>query len=76
MTMILALVLPISLVCMALSVISIDFMRIYSVMHNSTARAIANKTARESRASGHGGHTSWGGGGGGFSGGGFGGGVR
>jgi len=49
---------------------------IYSVMHNSTARAIANKTARESRASGHGGHTSWGGGGGGFSGGGFGGGVR
>jgi len=49
---------------------------IYSTMHNSTARAISNKAAREARASGRGGHTSWGGGGGGFSGGGFGGGVR
>ena len=49
---------------------------IYSTMHNSTARAIANKAAREARASGGGGRTSWGGGGGGFSGGGFGGGVR
>ena len=49
---------------------------IYSTMHNSTARAVANKAAREARASGGGGHTSWGGGGGGFSGGGFGGGVR
>lgn len=49
---------------------------IYSAMHSSTSRAVANKAARESRASGHGGHSSWGGGGGGFSGGGFGGGVR
>ena len=49
---------------------------IYSTMHNSTARAISNKAAREARASGRGGHSSWGGGGGGFSGGGFGGGVR
>ena len=48
---------------------------IYSAMHSSTSRAVANKAARESRASGHGGHSSWGGGGG-FSGGGFGGGVR
>jgi uncharacterized membrane protein YgcG len=49
---------------------------IYSTMHSSTSRAVANKAARESRASGHGGHSSWSGGGGGFSGGGFGGGVR
>ena len=49
---------------------------IYSTMHNSTSRAVANKAAREARASGRGGHSSWGGGGGGFSGGGFGGGVR
>ena len=49
---------------------------IYSTMHSSTARAVANKAAREARASGGGGRTSWGGGGGGFSGGGFGGGVR
>ncbi len=48
---------------------------IYSTMHNSTSRATANKAAREARASGRGGHSSWGGGGG-FSGGGFGGGVR
>ena len=49
---------------------------IYSTLHNSTSRAVANKAAREARASGRGGHSSWGGGGGGFSGGGFGGGVR
>ena len=49
---------------------------IYSTMHRSTAQAITKKAAREARASGHGGNTSWGGGGGGFSGGGFGGGVR
>ena len=49
---------------------------IYSTLHNSTSRATAEKAAREARASGHGGHSSWGGGGGGFSGGGFGGGVR
>ena len=49
---------------------------IYSTMQSSTARAVATKTAREARASGRGGHVSWGGGGGGFSGGGFGGGVR
>lgn len=53
---------------------------IYSTLHSSTSRAVANKAARESarqaRASGHGGRSSWGGGGGGFSGGGFGGGVR
>jgi uncharacterized membrane protein YgcG len=49
---------------------------IYSTLHSSTSRAVANKAARESRASGRGGHSSWGGGGGGFSGGGFGGGVR
>ena len=49
---------------------------IYSTMHSSTSKAVANKAAREARASGGGGHTSWGGGGGGFSGGGFGGGVR
>jgi uncharacterized membrane protein YgcG len=49
---------------------------IYSTMHSSTSRAVANKAAREARASGRGGHSSWGGGGGGFSGGGFGGGVR
>jgi len=49
---------------------------IYSTMHSSTSRAVANKAAREARASGGGGHSSWGGGGGGFSGGGFGGGVR
>ena len=49
---------------------------IYSTMHRSTARAIASKAEREARASGKGGHSSWGGGGGGFSGGGFGGGVR
>ena len=52
---------------------------IYSTMHSSTTRAAMSKAereaARESRASGHGGHSSWGGGGG-FSGGGFGGGVR
>ena len=49
---------------------------IYSTLHSSTSRAVAEKAAREARASGRGGHTSWGGGGGGFSGGGFGGGVR
>ena len=52
---------------------------IRSTLLNSTSRAVANKAAREAQAhriSGHGGHTSWGGGGGGFSGGGFGGGVR
>ena len=49
---------------------------IYSTLHNSTSRAVAEKAAREARASGRGGHSSWGGGGGGFSGGGFGGGVR
>ena len=49
---------------------------IYSTMHSSTSRAIADKAAREARTSGRGGHSSWGGGGGGFSGGGFGGGVR
>ena len=49
---------------------------IYSTLHSGTSRAVANKAARESRASGGGGHSSWGGGGGGFSGGGFGGGVR
>ena len=48
---------------------------IYSTMHNSTARAAMSKAEREARASGSGGHSSWGGGGG-FSGGGFGGGVR
>lgn len=49
---------------------------IYSTLHSGTSRAVANKAAREARASGHGGHSSWRGGGGGFSGGGFGGGVR
>ena len=53
---------------------------IYSALHSSTSRAVANKAARESarqaRSSGRGGRSSWGGGGGGFSGGGFGGGVR
>ena len=49
---------------------------IRSPLLNSTSRAVANKAAREARASGRGGHSSWGGGGGGFSGGGFGGGVR
>ena len=49
---------------------------IYSTLHSGTSRAVANKAAREARASGHGGYSSWGGGGGGFSGGGFGGGVR
>ena len=48
---------------------------IRSTLLNSTSRAVANKAAREARASGRGGHSSWGGGGGGFSGGG-GGGVR
>ena len=52
---------------------------IYSTMHSSTSRAAMNKAQREAertaRSSGHGGHSSWGGGGG-FSGGGFGGGVR
>ena len=52
---------------------------IYSTMHSSTTRAAMSKAereaAREARASGRGGHSSWGGGGG-FSGGGFGGGVR
>ena len=48
---------------------------IYSTMHRSTARAAMSKAEREARASGSGGHASWGGGGG-FSGGGFGGGVR
>ena len=52
---------------------------IYSTMHSSTTRAAMSKAereaAREARTSGHGGHSSWGGGGG-FSGGGFGGGVR
>ena len=46
---------------------------IRSTLLNSTSRAVANKAAREARASGRGGHSSWGGG---FSGGGFGGGVR
>jgi len=53
---------------------------IYSTLHSSTSRAVADKAAREAarqaRTSGRGGHSSWGGGGGGFSGGGFGGGVR
>ena len=49
---------------------------IRSTLLNSTSRAVANKAAREARAAGRGGHSSWGGGGGGFSGGGFGGGVR
>ena len=49
---------------------------IYSTLHSGTSRAVANKAAREARASGRGGHSSWGGGGGGFSGSGFGGGVR
>ena len=49
---------------------------IYSTLHSGTSRAVAEKAAREARASGHGGHSSWGGSGGGFSGGGFGGGVR
>ena len=49
---------------------------IRSTLLNSTSRAVANKAAREARASGRGGHSSWGGGGGGYSGGGFGGGVR
>ena len=49
---------------------------IYSVMHSGTARAAANKAARESRARGGGGHSSFHGGGGGFHGGGGGGGVR
>ena len=49
---------------------------IRSTLLNSTSRAVANKAARQARASGRGGHSSWGGGGGGFSGGGFGGGVR
>lgn len=49
---------------------------IYSVMHRGTARAAANKLARENRARGGGGHSSFHGGGGGFSGGGGGGGVR
>jgi uncharacterized membrane protein YgcG len=48
---------------------------IYSAMHSSTSRAVANKAAREARASGGGGSSSWGGGGG-FSGGGSGGGIR
>lgn len=52
---------------------------IYSTMHSSTTRAAMSKAereaAREARASGHGGHSSWGGGDG-FSGGGCGGGVR
>ena len=52
---------------------------IYSTMRKSTARAAMNKAereaAREARASGRGGRSSWGGGGG-FSGGGSGGGVR
>ena len=52
---------------------------IYSTLHSGTSRAVADKAAREAareaRASGRGGHSSWGGGGG-FSGGGFGGGVR
>lgn len=49
---------------------------IYSTLHRSTSRAVADKAAREHRASGGGGHSSWGGGGGGFSGFGGGGGVR
>jgi uncharacterized membrane protein YgcG len=49
---------------------------IYSTLHRSTSHAIAAKAARESRANGGGGHSSWGGGGGGFSGCGGGGGVR
>ena len=49
---------------------------IYSTMHSSTTRAAMSKAEREARASGRGGHSSWGGGGGGFSGGGGGGGVR
>ncbi len=48
---------------------------IYSTFHTSTSRAWVSKAEREARASGHGGHASFGGGGG-FSGGGFGGGVR
>ena len=52
---------------------------IYSTLHSSTTRAAMSKAereaAREARASGRGGHASWGGGGG-FSGGGSGGGVR
>ena len=48
---------------------------IYSTMHSSTSRAVANKAAREARTSGGGGSSSWGGGGG-FSGGGSGGGIR
>ena len=52
---------------------------IYSTLHSSTSRAAMSKAereaAREARASGRGGHASWGGGGG-FSGGGSGGGVR
>ena len=42
---------------------------IYSTLHSGTSRAVANKAAREARASGRGGHSSWGGGGGGFGGG-------
>ena len=49
---------------------------IYSTLHRSTSHAIAAKAARENRANGGGGHSSWGGGGGGFSGFGGGGGVR
>ena len=49
---------------------------IYSTMHSSTTRAAMSKAEREARASGGGGHSSWGGGGGGFSGFGGGGGVR
>ena len=52
---------------------------IYSALQSSTTRAAMSKAQREAereaRASGRGGHSSWGGGGG-FSGGGFGGGVR
>ena len=49
---------------------------IYSTMHSSTTRAAMSKAEREARASGGGGHSSWGGGGGGFSGFGGGGGIR
>lgn len=49
---------------------------INSALHSSYTRAYMNKVNREQRASGRGGHSSWGGGGGGFSGGGGGGGVR
>ena len=49
---------------------------IYSTLHRSTSRAVSDKAAREMRANGGGGHSSWGGGGGGFSGFGGGGGVR